>query len=133
MSRLEKSREAKQKKKLKAKQLFIILAVILVLGTGSLLYGSMSGPTNQADMIDLDRTAAFKDVFGITHVRVYLHDGIEDNKLNAVIEGISMEYSPEDNMWDLSLDGYSAGEQLVIEVIAGDDGKVQEETIIIGD
>ncbi len=133
MSRLEKTREEKQKKKQQSKLLFIILAVILVLGTGSLLYGNIAGPTDQADLIDLERTAAFTDLFGITHVRVYLNDGIEDNKLSPVIEGRTMEYSPEDNMWEISLDGYSAGEKLVIEIIAEDEGQLQEETIIIGD
>ncbi len=135
MSRFEKARENKQQtKKKQVRILFIALAVVLALGLASLLYENMGGGfEEEADLIDLDRTAAFTDVFGITHVRVYLLDDIEDKDLSAVIGGRTMEYSPEDNMWEISLDGYSAGEQLVIEIIAEDEGRVQEETINIGD
>ena len=134
MSRLEKARNNMQLKKKRTRLYFVIIALSLALGLGYLLFGNTGGGFEEtAALMDLEKTAAFADVFGVTHVRVYLLDDNAGREFNAHIDGRAMEYNPEGNRWETSLGGYGPGDNLVVEIIAGDERRVQEETIIVRD
>jgi len=130
MSRLEKNREEKQKKKQRSKLLFLVLAIILVLGTGSLLYGNMGGTSDEASVIDQERSVAYIDFFDITYVHVYPQDEAVLSK--ALVNGEALEEDPDRGRWSGSFLGYSEGEEMTVTVSAGDNGEqVQEEVLVI--
>ncbi len=134
MSRLEKARGKKQEKKKRARLYIVIIALALALGLSYLLFGNTGGFFEErADLIDLEKSAAFADVFGVTHVRVYLLDDNAGREFKAHIDGRAMEYNHEVNRWETSLGGYGPGDNLVVEIIAGDERRVQEATIIVKD
>lgn len=134
MSRLEKTRGKKQVKRKRARLYIVMLALALALGLSYLLFGNALGLFEErADLIDLEKSAAFADVFGVTHVWVYLLDDNAGREFNAHIDGRAMEYNPEGNRWETTLGGYGPGDNLVVEIIAGDERRVQEATIIVED
>ncbi|MGM0653035.1 MAG: hypothetical protein ACQES4_09695, partial [Bacillota bacterium] len=133
MSRLEKARaEKKQGRKRSIVAVAIIVLVVLAAGTFYLL---QDGPTvfftrEEPDLIDLEKTEAFIDIFQLTYVRVYLKDDVNDAEVTAGGEKIS--FNDEYDRWDTVLSGYEEGDELIITVVAEEDQElIQEITIIV--
>ena len=134
MSRLEKAREVKAKKKKQTRFLLIVMALILCLGLVSLFYGSLddeeaAGVTMKA--IDRENSVVFIDVFDLTHAWIYLSDDFDGEQTKIKANGTPLEYHPEDRVWRLTMSGYSAGDELTLEITAASLDKAREETIVI--
>ncbi len=134
MSRLEKTREVKAKKKKQTRFLLIVMALILCLGLVSLFYGSLddeeaAGVTMKA--IDRENSVVFIDVFDLTHAWIYLSDDLKGEQVQIKANGTPLEYHSDDRVWRSTMDGYSAGDELTLEITAASLDQSWEESIII--
>ncbi len=129
MSRLEKAREYKHTKNKQSRFLIIALVVILALGLTSLLYGNESGSTDEADLIDRERSIAYIDFFDITYVHVYpKNEAVLDEVL---VNGVSLEEDPGRGRWSGNFLGYSRGEELEVAAISANNGEQLQETVLV--
>ncbi len=134
MSRLEKAREVKAKKKKQNRFLLIAMALILGLGLLSLLYGGLDNEEaagTDPELIDRGRSVVFVDIFDLTHAWIYLHDDFDGEQTAIKANGMSMEYHSEDRVFRLTTSGYSAGDELSLEITAASLDQAREETIVI--
>ncbi len=134
MSRLEKAREVKAKKKKQNRFLLIVMVLILGLGLVSLLYGGFDDKEAagaDSELIDRERSVVFVDVFDLTHAWIYLSDDFDGEQTKIKANGTPLEYHPEDRVWRLTMSGYSAGDELTLEITAASLDKAREETIVI--
>lgn len=135
MSRLEKAIENKKKSKQKANKIIAVLFVFLVIiGLVAFLFlDDITGllDQNEADLIDMARSAAFIDVFGLTYVRVYLNNGQTASEVTA--NGEQLRYRSEHNRWELVMSDYVEGDVLQIIIISGEDNSVIQKAIIIAE
>ncbi len=134
MSRLEKAREVKAKKKKQNRFLLIVMVLILGLGLVSLLYGGFDDEEAagaDSELIDRERSVVFVDVFDLTHAWIYLSDDFDGEQTKIKANGTPLEYHPEDRVWRLTMSGYSAGDELTLEITAASLDKAREETIVI--
>lgn len=134
MGRLEKARAAKRKSKKRFQIVIVITGILLVLILAGLYNENIFNGRSteaEADLIDLEKSAAFIDIFGLTYVHIYLNANEAD--LEVTVIGEPLEYSAEESKWDLVLTGYSAGDELTVQVVAADDEQKQVEVLIIED
>lgn len=134
MSRLEKARSEKNKGRKRLKTiLFLALGILVVTGFVTFVNQDMISDwfrQEEADLIDMDRSIAFMDLFELTYVRIYLLEGKEISEVTA--NGEKMNYNPEYERWELVIGGYEAGDVLDIVAISGEDEDAfQEEALII--
>ena len=135
MSRLEKARDEKQKNKKRSSVIIFIMLGVMIIGGLLLLpdLGIFAGVSEDpgANLIDLEKSRVFIDIFELTYVRVYV------DKDEAVLEILAneepLEYNAEDDRWEVVLGGFKAGDELTITAVSGDDeeDKIVQEVVLI--
>ncbi len=133
MSRLDKARAYKKKKVLITKFVFIsflfLLIMVIIIGTFNRgLFTDRSG-RKEVDLIDMEKSAAFIDMFELTYIRLYLKEGKTASSVTANDE--QFEYKPEEDRWDLTLKGYNAGEKINITVISENNSEKTQNVVLI--
>lgn len=135
MSRLEKAMENKEKSKKKSRKIMAaVLALLVIIALASFIFfDDVTGlfDQNDADLIDMARSAAFIDVFGLTYVRVYLNNGKTAAEVTA--NGEQLRYRSEHDRWELVMSDLEAGDVLQIVIISGEDESVTQKAIIIAE
>ena len=134
MSRLEKAR-AEKKQGRKRSVVAVAIIVLAVLAAG-IFYLLQDGPTEfftreEPDLIDIEKTEAFIDIFQLTYVRVYLKDDAAAVEVTA--DGEKLSFNNEHDRWDTVLRGYEEGDELVITVVAEEDQELIQEITIIAE
>jgi len=133
MSRLERARNEKQKGKKKSGiAVGIVLAVVIigglvVFGGTDLFTGAFE--KNEADYIDLEQSRAFIDIFDLTYVRVYINEGAEVEEVTA--DGNRLEYNTEDERWEVTMSGYSTGDEVLVTVVEKGGEEILQETVLV--
>jgi len=135
MSRLEKARDEKQKNKKRSSVIIFIMLGVMIIGGLLLLpdLGIFAGVSQDpgANLIDLEKSRVFIDIFELTYVRVYV------DKDEAVLEILAneepLEYNAEHDRWEVVLGGFKAGDELTITAVSGDDeeDKIVQEVVLI--
>lgn len=136
MSRLEKARNTKYAERRKAGKLVIPIIALVVLLIGGLLYFqdqlNLPGRNKSADIIDLERSVAFIDMFDLTYVWIFLHEEKEAESVTA--DGLGLTYNADRARWELVTSGYEDGDQLNISVVENDStGHVQDLLLTVND
>ncbi len=134
MSRLEKARA--EKKKGRKKSLVIVAAVVLVLLIAALvLYMQQDGFSftdlfgeEDLELIDLERSVVFIDIFKLSYVRVYINEGKQAATVAA--NGEELRYNAEHERWELVLSGYEPGDELEITAVSAEDGNITEQAVL---
>ncbi len=134
MSRLQKTRTVKRKKRFWARLALLAISLSLVAAAAwhFFLPEQSTAPVGDPDslLINPDRTTAFVDFLGIT----YLNISVVDSK--AIEEvwagGVALVYEPEHDQWRARLGGYQKGDVITVTAI-GTDGTVQEKVMTLVD
>ena len=133
MSRLERARDEKQKgKKKSGVAVGIVLAVVII--AGLFVFGGtdlFTGAFDQseADYIDLEQSRAFIDIFDLTYVRIYINEGAEVEEVSA--DGNQLEYNDEDERWEITMSGYSVGDEVEVTVVEKGGEEILQETVLV--
>jgi len=129
MSRLQKARS--EKKYSRRKRIFAVVIIVLAVLSAMGFY-FFQGRTleiiagEEIDLIDLNRTEAFIDLFALTYVRVYMQEGVKAS--DVTVNGEEMRYSAEHERWELVISGHEEGDILKI-VVRSDDVRTRTQEV----
>ncbi len=133
MSRLEKARDEKQKgKKKTGVAVVIVFAVIIIAGLVMFVDTDLfTGLFDQgeSDYIDLEQSRAFIDIFDLTYVRIYIDEGAEVEEVSA--DGNQLEFNDEDERWEITMSGYSSGDEVEVTVVEKNGEEILQETVLV--
>ncbi|GEM_PF-2648749 len=133
MSRLEKAREKKRKGRKKFYILMFVVQVIVILAALILFlhYDDIEGWFRQGDaeLIDMERSIAFIDLFELTYVRIYLLEEVE--ALVVTVNGEELTFNKEYDRWELVTGEYGEGDELLAAAVSAKDDSVTQEAVLI--